>query len=278
MKRLLIHLFGLVVPRETASADPPKDPPADPPKDPLADPPKDPPANPAPISQDIDPTKGRPDWVPEKFWNPDVGIRVHEAMKGYAELEGKLRTKKDELRAELETERQKAAPEKYELKMPDDIKIPDGMDITLDEADPLAQWFTGLAKNWGMSQDQFNAAIRGYVEQELASMPKVADELAKLGDYATDRIQRVENWLYKSLAEPEYKALQPWLTDAASVQALEKLMKTSSPGDFDGDTQGETLTLEELRKMQDDPRYWRDQDKAFIAKVEAGYKRLYARG
>lgn len=32
---------------------------------------------------------------------------------------------------------------------------------------------------------------------------------------------------------------------------------------------------EELRNMLKDPRYWRDHDKDIVAKIEAGFKRLY---
>ena len=62
---------------------------------------------------------------------------------------------------------------------------------------------------------------------------------------------------------------------AAQVEALEVLMKSSGPSSFDADTGGPPLTLEELREMQNDPRYFREKNPAFIKKVTEGYARLY---
>ena len=36
-----------------------------------------------------------------------------------------------------------------------------------------------------------------------------------------------------------------------------------------------TIDIEELRNMLRDPRYWRDRDKDIVAKIDAGFKRLY---
>jgi hypothetical protein len=33
----------------------------------------------------------------------------------------------------------------------------------------------------------------------------------------------------------------------------------------------EVLSLDELRSMQNDPKYWKEKDPAFIAKVRAGF-------
>lgn len=48
------------------------------------------------------------------------------------------------------------------------------------------------------------------------------------------------------------------------------------PADLGGDTGGkEGLTESQLKTMQQDPKYWRDKDPAFIAKVSDGFKKLY---
>jgi hypothetical protein len=52
-------------------------------------------------------------------------------------------------------------------------------------------------------------------------------------------------------------------------------MKTAGPADFDADAGGAPLSLDELRSMQNDPKYWQTKDPAFIQKVSDGYKRLY---
>ena len=230
-----------------------------------------PPPPPAPGSGPGD----RPDWCPEKFFDPDVGPRTEVGFKAFTELEGKLREGKDAFKAELDAEALAATPESYELKMPEDLQIPDDVEMTLTAEDPLVSAFFEFAKTEHMSQDTVNSLISMYVKSELAAMPVMKDEIGKLGDYGQDRLLKVQTWLSKSLDDAEMKVIGPMLTSAESIQALEKLMKISGPGSFDGDTTGEGLSLEELRSMQNDKKYWQEKDPAFIKKVELGYARLY---
>ena len=217
----------------------------------------------------------RPPDVPEKFWDPDIGVRTDELVKGYNELEGKMRTKTDDLRVTIESERLANVPETYEFAMPDDVKIPDGIEMDLNPEDPLLQWFNGYAKSAGLSQDQYNDAIKAYVELEVARMPDLEAEISKLGENGRDRITAV-NGLMDDRLEPDEKAIiAELLTTAAGVSAMEKLLKISGPENFEGDPGGSPLSLEELKKIQAMPEYYRDHDPELIKKVEAGYARLY---
>jgi len=231
------------------------------------DPPPPPPPPPGPGE--------RPDWCPEKFFDADTGPRTEIGFKAFTELENKLRAGKDTLKAELDAERAAGVPEKYELAIPEDVKIPDDIEMTLNAEDPLVDWFFGFAKEQGLTQDQVNLAIGEYVKIELAAMPNMTDEIGKLGDYGQDRLLKVQNWLGKTLDEAEMKSIAPILTSADSIAAVEKLMKASGPGSFSGDPPGDALTLEELRSMQNDKKYWQEKDPAFIKKVTDGYARLY---
>jgi hypothetical protein len=248
--------MSLFVPRETNEGDPPANPPADPPQG----------------GSDPD---GKPDWLPDKFYDPDTGPRVEVLAKSFTEVEGKLRANKETLAAEINAERLASTPESYEIKLPDDLEVPEGVDITLDPEDAIATWFMGFAKENGLSQEQFDAAVAGYIKEEIAKLPDMTAEIGKLGDYGKDRVVRVNTWLEKSLEGDQLEAMKPLLTSAASVEALESLMKGHTPSDFEGDAPAEGLTLSELQAMQNDPRYWRDHDKTLIAKVKAGYERLY---
>ena len=59
------------------------------------------------------------------------------------------------------------------------------------------------------------------------------------------------------------------------VQLFEELMELGgqpqfnmvSPSEFQ-----ERISKEELQQMQNDPKYWKEKDPAFIAKVRAGFK------
>jgi hypothetical protein len=220
--------------------------------------------------------EGRPDWLPEKFWNEDLKAPRAEVMaKSFTELENKLRSKTDDLKAEILEEMRASAPEEYEVNLSDELKIPDNVELDLTKEDPLVSWFFDFAKENGFSQETVDKALNEYVKIEMENMTDVQAEIEKLGDHGQDRLLRVHNWLESRLTEDQFAAINPLLSSAAQVEALESLMKTSGPANFDGDGAGKPLTLEELREMQNDPRYHRDKDPAFIKKVEEGYRRLY---
>jgi len=223
--------------------------------------------------------EGKPDWLADKFWNPDTKApRTEVLSKSFNELEGKLRTKGDELREEIRAEMRAEAPDEYNIELSDELKIPENVELDLTAEDPMVSWFFGFAKENGLSQEVVSKAINEYVGIELAAMPDVTAEIEKLGDHGQDRMLRVHNWLETKLSDEQFAAINPLLSSAAQVEALEVLMKSSGPSDFDGDTGGPALTLEELRTMQNDKRYWQDKDPAFIKKVEEGYARLYKNG
>ncbi len=54
-----------------------------------------------------------------------------------------------------------------------------------------------------------------------------------------------------------------------------KMMSSNEPLlSRDTATDGE-LSEQSLRKMMEDPRYWRDKDKAYINKITKGFEKLY---
>ena len=160
-------------------------------------------------------------------------------------------------------------------RMAEDLQIPDNIELDFTEEDPLVNWFFGFAKEQGFSQETVNKALNEYVKIEMANMPDVGAEIEKLGDHGQDRMLRVHNWLEGRLSDTQFAAINPLLSSAAQVEALEVLMKSTGPSDFDGDGGGSPLSLEELREMQKDKRYWQEKNPAFIKKVQDGYERLY---
>lgn len=271
--KYLLQLLWLFVPRETGD-DNGGDPGADPDNPAGGGDPADP-VDPAKPLGGSDP-EGRPDWLPEKFWNPDLKQPRAEVMaKSFTELEGKFREKTDVLKEEIYADMRAAAPEEYEINLSEDLKLPDNVELDFGKDDPLVSWFSSFAKEQGMSQETFDKALNEYVGIEISNMPDINSEIEKLGDHGQDRMMRVHSWMESKLSEEQLAAINPLLTSAVQVEALEVLMKSSGPSDFDGDNSGEALTLEELRTMQNDKRYWQEKDPAFIKKVSEGYDRLY---
>ena len=218
---------------------------------------------------------------PEKFLKegkPDLVTFVNS----YGELEARQGKKEEELRTvikgELEGEYKKGrvdAPDKYTVP-----KI-DGIDEKELAENPLLKSFREDAHKAGMTDDQFGIAVRRYVET-LVEEPVDMEALKReLGDNTNARVSAVETWAKGYAKTPgELAALQKIAVNGEGVKLLERLAGLNGgTGGTDNDTGNREpeITLEALRKMQDDPRYYDParREAAFVKKVEEGYEKLY---
>ena len=79
-------------------------------------------------------------------------------------------------------------------------------------------------------------------------------------------------WAKSNLRPDVYDALA---STADGVIALYKMMSSNEPALGKDRDFGSELSEESLRKMMEDPRYWRDKDVSYIAKVTKGFEKLY---
>jgi len=222
----------------------------------------------------------RPEYIPEKFWNQDTGEANVEALStSYNSLEKKLGQRTDELTKQIRTdiEQEKAAnvPEKYEIKMPE---IPEDINMEVHEDQPLLKWWGETARSMGLSQDQFNEGINQFVQNEINGLPNIDQEIQILGDNAKDRIESADLWAKKHLSENAYSTVAKLSSTAEGVKALEEIMALNksavmpqTPTAVDSKP-----SLNDLRSMMKDPRYWKDGDKdpAYIARVSKLFEQV----
>lgn len=222
----------------------------------------------------------RPDWLPEKFWDGEAKApNIENLAKSYAELE-KNRGNTDELKAKWEAERLAQRPE-----APDGYALPDhdALDVEAMAGSPIVGLWRKAAHEAGLGQDQFQAVIAEYAEAEVARMEAEREaELAKLGENAAARTQAVALWASKVLGDetPELEALQRMASDAAGVQALEKLMdlmRDIDTGAGEAATKQPETTEADIRALMNTPAYYHPQkrDPAVVARVEAFFKKTY---
>jgi hypothetical protein len=215
------------------------------------------------------PSGERPGWLPEKFKAPE------ELARSYSELEKTLSRKEEEFRAKFEAERLAARPEK-----PDAYKLPELPGVADDQ--PLTGWWRNFAHETGLSQDQFEKAVRAYTETVQATLPKPEEELAKLGDNARQRTEALALWASKTFDAEEMDAIRRAATTAAGVRALEKLMSGGNPASeraFEGGAPAEDDEAT-IRGLMMDRRYWSpgDRDPAIMKRVEAFFARQAGKG
>lgn len=223
----------------------------------------------------------KPDYVQDKFWNKDTNeINIEELASSYNSLEKKLGSRTEDLtaqiREDLANEVKANVPENYEIKMPE---IPENVQMDINPEMPLLQWWSETAKAKGLSQDEFNKGIEAFVNNEISSLPDIDNERELLGENANQRIEAADLWSKKNLSSDSYEAIAEFASTAKGVKALEEIMKLNKDAPI---PQTETAieaapSLEDLRSMMKDPRYWKDgeRDQAYINKVSMMYEKYY---
>lgn len=204
--------------------------------EPAATPPVSPttPAATPPVAPSVTPpaatTPARPEWLPESHWDVNASAIKPEFGAHYAEVSAFHKTETEKAAA---LAARKPEDIKFEIKLPDTVKVPDGMDLKINENDPRVPVLREIAVTHGLSQDVVNSLIAIDAQQQIAAhaaeQTRIAAEDTKLGANAKDRKTAVGNWLKgmkdrNELSADEYEAVRVYAVDAASVTALEKIM------------------------------------------------------
>ncbi len=210
-------------------------------------------------------TAGRPDDVPEKFWDPEKGtLRTDALLKSYRELERKLGAQPA---ADIP-----AGPGDYALTFDTDL-------IT---ADPEvnkrlhAAGFTHAQAQlvYDLAKEHLTPMVG-----ELASVFEAESQVQRLTEYFggsekwRETARQIAAWGQSRFAENVFSALS---STYEGVVAMHRMMQSDEPDLIGTGRSPETAASESaLRQMMRDPRYWRDQDPGYVARVEDGFRRLY---
>lgn len=173
----------------------------------------------------------RPDYLPEQFWDTEQGGVKPEFGQHYSELSTFKQTYDQQQEA---LKARKPEDIKIEVKPPEGFKLPDGIELKIDEKDPRIPIIRDLALKRGLDQDTVNDLVwldaQMQIEAHNAERERIKAEDAKLGANGKDRKAAVTNWItnFKDL-KPEHKQEIEVLTaTAAGVELVEMLMARAS--------------------------------------------------
>lgn len=221
----------------------------------------------------------RPEYLPEKFWDPEKGEPRLEAMnKAYSDLEKQFRAGDHKAPA-------KAAD--YKVALSDEHKtLLFGAKDADAHKDPLFQKFSGWGEKYKVSQAAFDELLGMYAEASGEEAGKfqidVAAERKALGKNADAVIQNQHSFfesLYKQgvIGEAELKEAGILFETAAGIKLVQAIRAHYGEQSIPVDTPLESLdgvpSGEELGKMVVDAKYGVDKD--FTAKVDGWYKKRY---
>tara|TARA_R100001460_G_scaffold56465_2_gene96073 strand:- start:12597 stop:13292 length:696 start_codon:yes stop_codon:yes gene_type:complete len=217
------------------------------------------------------PTDSRPEWLPEKFKTPE------DLVTSYSNLESKLGSSQEEIKAnllqELETEALSSRPATV-----GDYQVPETVDESLINDNELFQWWANHAFENGYSQEEFESGIAKYAQFADSFQPNLEEEKQQLGDNADARIEAVDLWANKFFPEELGDAILVLGQSAQGIQALEFIMDKVGDSSMVSNSQpSQSVTVEDLQSMMKDERYWNPakRDKAFIKQVDDGFSKIY---
>ena len=234
------------------------------------------------VTQETEQTESsKPDYVQDKFWNKDLNeINIEELSSSYNSLEKKLGARTEDLskqiREDISNEVKASTPEEYKIALPE---LPENINLEVNEEMPLLQWWGETAKAKGLSQEEYNKGIEAFVNNEISSLPNQDNERELLGENATQRIEAADLWSKKNLSPDAYSSISEFASTAQGVKALEEIIKLNKDAPMPTvETAIEAApSLDDLRSMMKDPRYWKDgeRDSAYIAKIGSLYEKYY---
>jgi hypothetical protein len=135
-----------------------------------------------------------------------------------------------------------------------------------------------------MSQEQVQEVYDLAAQKMVPMLKEIADD--SKADREVEKLMAhfggAEKWaeVSRQLLAFGQKNLPADVLDSLSssfegVQALYRMMKSDEPGLRRASEDPSSVDSSEIQSMMRDPRYWRDRDPAFIAKVTEGFKNRY---
>ena len=218
------------------------------------------------VAEDTQPE--RPEWLPEKYKTPE------DLAKAYKELESKIGTKEEDIRAklleEINAEAFEGRPES-----PGDYQLPESIDESAAVDNELLKWWSEHSFENGFTQEEFEQGIAMYAQAMEAGQPDLEAEAAKLGDNASARIDAASAFANKFFPKEALPAIERMCETHEGILALEAIQEAMKDGTFSEPTApASRVSEDELNEMMRHPDYWKEGS-ALRKQVEAGFKALY---
>lgn len=215
--------------------------------------------------------------IPEKFLNEDGTLNTDSLLKSYNELEKKI----GGMVSVPNSESDNATRERFNraIGVPDDVSKYPTDDMFDDESVKQKFHEIGLTCN---QVEQIYKIANEYLSpvlSELFDMKNETSAIAELKNFfggtekMNEALHAIETFGNKFLPRDAFESL---CSTPQGIQGVYKMMQSMEPHVETQKNENETLTDNDLRRMMQDPKYWRDSDPEYVRKIENGFKKLYS--
>lgn len=219
-----------------------------------------------------------PKGLPDKFWDAkNEAVRVDALIKSYVMLEKKLATMidlpndDDSRKKFLKAAGVPDTADEYEIAIRDGLFDPDP---------ELNKRLHDKGFNAEQVQEVYDLAVEKMVPMilDMAAEFQAEREIERLIEHFGGEEQWRE--VSRQMLAFGKKNLPATVLEGLSgsfegVMALYKMVQSDEPNTFGNADPVVAGTEKDLQSMMKDPKYWRDKDPTFIAKVTEGFKQLY---
>lgn len=177
----------------------------------------------------------RPEGLDDEFWDDAKGLKGADMFAALREARAKI--------AEAEAAKGDI-PENadgYEVKVSDEVKLPDGFKLDIEADSPFAAEIKAIAKDVGLTKAGFQKLLDAEAKRQIAEQNAIVEEYAtqktELGDRADARVEATKNWVLANLPEKQANALLDNMSLAA-IPALEAIIALRSAPSMPGGVAG----------------------------------------
>lgn len=165
----------------------------------------------------------RPEGLPDDLWDDATGVKTGDLWAQFRDMQAK------------EAERTADVPgaeDAYDLALPADVTVPEGLEVEFAKDDPFWSEIQGVAKEAGVNRAAFGKFVGAFAKYQIAAQQQQVEayvaEKTALGANADQRIDAAGKWLKANLPGAQADALGGALISKAGVEGLEALIRLKS--------------------------------------------------
>jgi len=215
--------------------------------------------------------------IPEKFLNKDGSLNSDALLKSYNELEKKIGT--------MVSVPDANSDENVQRRFFRAIGVPETSDDyphnELFDDENVREEFHKIGLTNHQVEKIYNIAQEylSPVLSEIFSVQQESNAMSELKKFfgsdekMHDALIAIQSFGERFLPTDAFNEL---CATPQGIQGMYKMMQSMEPNveTDSGDTKN--LTDDDLRRMMNDPKYWRDHDAEYVRKIENGFKKLYS--